>query len=366
MDIQYGFTQADAMVNMDELLKITVERNASDLHLVVGFKPAIRVNGEIVPLEYSILKPDDVKNLLYSIINEEQRNRLEKDWELDFSYAIHGVARFRGNVMKQRGTLAAVFRAVPFVLPSFDDLGLPMEIKKLSDLSRGLVLVTGPTGSGKSTTLAALIDLINKTRSMNIVTIEDPIEFLHRHEKSTIRQREIGMDTHSFATALRHVLRHDPDVILIGEMRDLESISIALTAAETGHLVLSTLHTQTAPLTISRIVDIFSNDRRQQVRQQLAGSLKAVISQQLLPAMDGKGRVVAVEYMVDSPAVRSLIRDGKDHQIYNAIQTGHNLGMQTMDSALVKLCQSRKISKETALEYCIDSAEVERMLKNWI
>lgn len=365
MDSDFGFTQAGALVSMNELLKITVEKKASDLHLVAGYNPAIRLNGEIIPLEYPNLKPDDVKTLIYSIINDEQRERLEKEWELDFSYAIHGVARFRGNVMKQRGTLAAVFRAVPFILPVFDNLGLPKEIKKLCSLSRGLVLVTGPTGSGKSTTLASLIDLINKSRSMNIVTIEDPIEFLHRHEKSTIRQRELGMDTYSYAAALRHVLRHDPDVILIGEMRDPESISIALTAAETGHLVFSTLHTQTAPLTISRIIDIFSNEKRNQVRQQLSGSLKAVISQQLVPTIDGNGRVAAVEYMVGSPAVRSIIRDGKDHQLYNAIQTGHEFGMQTMDASLVKLCQAGKISRETALEYCIDPVEVERMLKNW-
>lgn len=351
---------------MNELLKRTVEMKASDLHLVPGFKPAVRVNGEICSMDYPVLAPPNVEDLVHSLLNTEQQERLKKDWELDFSYAIHGIARFRGNVMKQRGTLAAAFRAVPFTLPQFDELGLPEEVKGLCDLSRGLVLVTGPTGSGKSTTLAAMIDYINTNRALNVVTVEDPIEFLHRHKKSTIRQREIGMDTHSFASALRHVLRHDPDVILIGEMRDLESISIALTAAETGHLVLSTLHTQTAPLTISRIVDIFSSEKRSQVRQQLAGSLKAVISQQLLPRADGKGRVIAVEYMVNTPAVRSLIREGKDHQLYNAIQTGHSMGMQTMDAALVKLCQKGTITKDTAIEYCIDHAEVERMLKNWI
>lgn len=366
MDIENKYTEENALASMNSLLTITVEKKASDLHLVAGCKPSIRLNGEIVPVEYPTLKPDDVQALLYSIINDEQKEKLEKDWELDFSYAISGVARFRGNVMKQRGTLSAVFRAVPFVIPEFDNLGLPPEVKKLCDLTRGLVLVTGPTGSGKSTTLAALIDLINKTQSMNIVTVEDPIEFLHKHEKSTIRQRELGMDTHSFGAALRHVLRHDPDVILIGEMRDTDSISIALTAAETGHLVFSTLHTQTAPLTISRIVDVFSSERRNQVRQQLAGSLKAVISQQLVPTMDGNGRVAAVEFMVSSPAVKSIIRDGKDHQLYNAIQTGHEYGMQTMDMSLVKLCQSRKISKEVALEYCIDPTEVNRMLRNWL
>jgi len=332
----------------------------------VGFSPAVRINGDIHTLEYPVMKPQDIQELVYSLLQPEQRSKLEQEFELDFSYAIHGLARFRGNVMRQRGTLAAVFRAVPFTLPEFDSLGLPEEIKKLCDLSRGLVLVTGPTGSGKSTTLAALINHINKTRSLNIVTIEDPIEFLHKHDKSTIRQREIGMDTHSFASALRHVLRHDPDVILIGEMRDMESVSIALTAAETGHLVFSTLHTQTAPLTISRIVDIFNSDRRNQVRQQLAGSLKAVIAQQLLPTADGRGRVAAVEYMIDTPAIKSIIREGKDHQLYSAIQTGQAHGMQTMDQALVRLCQRGVITKDAAIECCIDYNEVERMLRNWI
>lgn len=356
----------NALKAMIELLSKTVEMNGSDLHLVVGSRPAVRIDGSIRAMDYPPLRPDDIQSMIYSLLNEKQKEKLESDWELDFSYAINGVARFRGNVMKQRGTFAAVFRAVPFVLPDLDRLGLPAEVKKLCDLSRGLVLVTGPTGSGKSTTLAAMLDYINRTRALNIVTVEDPIEFLHRHNLSTIRQREIGMDTHSFAAALRHVLRHDPDVILIGEMRDLESVSIALTAAETGHLVFSTLHTQTAPLTISRIVDIFSSDRRSQIRQQLAGSLRAVISQQLLPRADGQGRVAAVEFMVDTPAVKSLIRDGKDHQLYSAIQTGQAYGMQTMDTALVKLCQKGIITKETALEYCIDAAEVERMLRNWI
>ena len=265
--------------------------------------------------------------------------------------------------MFQRGTLAAVFRAVPFVIPQFDKLGLPNDIKRLCDLSRGLVLVTGPTGSGKSTTLAAMIDLINHNRASNIVTVEDPIEFLHKHDKSTVRQRELGTDTHSFATALRHVLRHDPDIIMIGEMRDQESISIALTAAETGHLVFSTLHTQTAPLTISRIIDSFSDDKRLQIRQQLANTLKAVISQQLLPTTD-KRRVAAIEYMIDSPAIRTMIRDGKEHQIYSAIQTGHSQGMQTMDQALIKLYNQGKVSRESVLEYCIDRVEVERLMHN--
>jgi len=356
----------DYRKKIEYLLKLTVEKKASDLHLIAGFQPALRINGNITPVDYPTLTPEDVESLISSLLTPEQMNKLETNLELDFSYSIYGVARFRGNIMKQRGTWSAAFRTVPFTLPDFESLGLPEEIKKLCDLSRGLVLVTGPTGSGKSTTLAALIDIINTNRALNIVTIEDPIEFLHKHKKSTVRQRELGQDTHSFASALRHVLRHDPDVILIGEMRDLESISIALTAAETGHLVFSTLHTQTAPLTISRIVDAFSSEKRKQVRQQLAGSLNAVISQQLLPRADRSGRVLAVEYMVNTPAIRSLIREGKDHQLYSAIQTGHSYGMQTMDTALVKLYQSGKITREAVLEHCTDTAEVQRMMRNWI
>jgi twitching motility protein PilT len=351
-------------VGIDELLKLSVEKNGSDLHLVAGASPCIRLNGEIEPQDYPTLTPQSLESLLFSMINQEQREMLKKNMELDFSYSVQGVARFRGNIMVQRGSYAAVFRAVPYVIPEFDKLGLPQEIRKLCNLSRGLVLVTGPTGSGKSTTLASLIDILNNERKLNIVTVEDPIEFLHRHKRSTVRQREIGTDTVSFQNALRHVLRHDPDVILIGEMRDLESIAIALTAAETGHLVFSTLHTQTAPLTISRIVDVFDSDRRDQVRQQLANSLKAVIAQQLLPTADGKGRVAAIEYMVDTLAIRSLIRDGKEHQLYSAIQTGQAQGMQTMDMALYKLYSSGRITREVALEYCIDKAEIERLLLN--
>jgi len=351
-------------VMLDELLKLTVELKGSDLHLVAGARPSIRINGEIAPQELPVLSPQDVETIISSILSPYQLEKLKNNMELDFSYSVPGVARFRGNVMYQRGSLAAVYRAVPYVIPEFDKLGLPAEIRSLCNLSRGLVLVTGPTGSGKSTTLAAIIDIINSERRLNIVTVEDPIEFLHKHKLSTVRQREIGTDTVSFEAALKHVLRHDPDVILIGEMRDLESISIALTAAETGHLVFSTLHTQTAPMTISRIVDVFESERRNQVRQQLANSLKAVIAQQLMPTSDGKGRVVAIEYMVDSPAVRSLIREGKEHQLYSVIQTGQALGMQTMDAALYKLCNAGRITKQVAMEYCVDRIEMDRMLRN--
>lgn len=350
--------------SIDDLLRICVEREGSDLHLVAGTPPCIRVNGEIIRLDAPSLSDTDMEGLIIPILKDYQRLTLEKDYELDFSYSIPGCARFRGNIMFQRGTLAAAFRAVPFTIPDFEELGLPEDIKRLCTLPRGLILVTGPTGSGKSTTLAAMIDIINSTRACNIVTIEDPIEFLHKHKKSTVRQRELGNDTHSFSAALRHVLRHDPDVIMIGEMRDTESIAIALTAAETGHLVLSTLHTQTAPLTITRIIDSFSSEKRMQVRQQLANSLRAVISQTLVPDIEGKGRIAAVEYMVDTPAIRSMIRDGKEHQIYSAIQTGHSYGMQTLDQALIKLYSANKISKKSVLERCIDRAEVERYLQN--
>lgn len=352
------------MVTINQLLIELVEKGGSDLHLVAGMPPCIRKNGNLLALDLPALRDDDIEGMIIPILKDYQKEQLEREWELDFSYSISGCARFRGNIMYQRGSLSAVFRAVPFNIPDFDTLGLPQDIKRLCDLPRGLILVTGPTGSGKSTTLAAMIDIINSRRSCNIVTIEDPIEFLHRHKKSTVRQRELGTDTHSFGAALRHVLRHDPDIIMIGEMRDIESISIALTAAETGHLVLSTLHTQTAPLTITRIIDSFSGDKRQQVRQQMANTLRAVISQQLVPTMDGKGRVAAIEYMIDTPSIRNMIREGKEHQIYSVIQTGFAQGMQTMDQALVKLFNQKRISREAVLEYCVDRAEAERLMNN--
>jgi twitching motility protein PilT len=354
---------ADYPVTMRELLTLTAGRKASDLHLVCGSSPSLRVNGGITALDYPAIKPFQMEKLLFSVLEDWQKDNLKKNWELDFSCSIDGVARFRGNIMKQRGTYAAAFRVVPYVIPQFDVLGLSSEIKALCTLSRGLVLVTGPTGSGKSTTLASLIDTINDTRCANIVTIEDPIEFLHRHKKSTIRQREVGTDTHSFADALKHVLRHDPDIILIGEMRDQESMAIAITAAETGHLVFSTLHTQTAPLTISRIVDAFSDEKKNQVRLQLANTLKAVISQQLIPEATGDGRVLAYEYMVSTPAIRNLIREGKDHQLYNSIQTGQSFNMRTMDQSLISLYKQGRISRESVYEYCVEKQEIERLMQ---
>ena len=350
-------------VNIDKLLETTCKNSGSDLHLAVGIPPMARIKGKLVPLEFPVLSVEAVEELVMAVVQPEYKRYFEENLELDLSYSLPGIARFRGNIMKQRGTLAAVFRIVPFDVPDINILGLPPAVKDLCFLSRGLVLVTGPTGSGKSTTLAAMVDLINSERRVNIVTIEDPIEFLHKHKNSVVKQREVGLDTRSFANALKHVLRHDPDVILVGEMRDVESIAIALTAAETGHLVFSTLHTQTAPHTINRIVDVFQDYKRDQVRQQLANTLRGVISQQLIPTADGKGRVVAVEFMKDTPAIRNMIREGKEHQLYSAIQTNRNMGMQTMDQALANLYAKGKIKKEVALEYCIDRVEIERIMQ---
>lgn len=347
--------------SIEALLSIMPKKDASDLHLVAGAPPCYRIDKELERAELPALYPDNIKYLIADIMGPEDWSKLEQNSELDFSHSIPGVARYRGNIMIQRGSIAAVFRAVPYEIPSFEKLGLPNEIRKLCNLKRGLVLVTGPTGSGKSTTLASIIDIINKTRKLNIVTIEDPIEFLHKHKLSTVRQREIGTDTHSFSNALRHVLRHDPDVVLVGEMRDLESISIALTAAETGHLVFSTLHTQTAPSTINRIIDVFSEGERKQVRQQLASTIQGVISQQLLPKVGG-GKIIAVEYLAGVTPVRNLIREGKEHQLYNVMQTGHEYGMKTMDTYLIELYKTGKITDETMKEHCVDIQEIDRIL----
>ncbi|ACV63991.1 twitching motility protein [Desulfofarcimen acetoxidans DSM 771] len=350
-------------VDVNEILKKMVQMDGSDLHLTAGMPPVVRVYGELLRMDYPKLMPRDIEDLVYPVLLPGQREQLEKEWELDFSYSVPGVSRFRGNIMWQRGSLAVNFRAVAINIPDMKDLNLPPAVRGLSQLPRGLVLVTGPTGSGKSTTLASIIKLINEEQSLNIVTIENPIEFLHSHKKSIIKQREVGTDTFSFASALRHVLRHDPDVILVGEMRDMESISIALTAAETGHLVYSTLHTQTAPLALHRIIDVFPDSARNQIRQQLADSLQAVLAQQLIHRADGKGRVVAVELLLSTPAVRNLIREGKEHQLYTVMQTSRNTGMQTMDQALAELFLSGKITRDMALEHCVDRVELERVLR---
>ena len=347
---------------LDQLLRLTVEKKGSDLHLVVGMPPCIRVDGDIIKQDFPPMMPADVENLLMQVMKEKNKKELLENLELDISYSVPQCARFRGNVIVQRGTLAAVFRAIPFEIPTLDKLGLPADVRRLCTLPRGLILVTGPTGSGKSTTLAAMINHMNTNFEYNMVTIEDPIEFLHSHKRSIVRQRELGGDTLSFNNALRTVLRHDPDVIMIGEMRDPESISIALTAAETGHLVLSTLHTQTAPLTIARIIDSFPSEQQNHIRSQLSNTLRAVISQQLLPRIGG-GRVSAVEYMVDTPAIRNMIREGKDHQIYSTMQTAQKEGMQTMDQALLKLMREQKITRESVIENCVERAEVLRQMQ---
>ncbi|MEW5952890.1 MAG: type IV pilus twitching motility protein PilT [Bacillota bacterium] len=348
---------------LDEILSRTVQMNGSDLHLTAGLPPMVRVFGELAPMDMQKLAPQDIEDLILPILEPHQREALDKALELDLSYSIPGLSRFRGNIMWQRGSLAVNFRVVAFSIPRMEDLGLPPAVKDLARLPRGLVLVTGPTGSGKSTTLASIIDMINKERSLNIVTIENPIEFLHAHKKSIVKQREVGTDTHSFANALRHVLRHDPDVILVGEMRDLESISIALTAAETGHLVFSTLHTQTAALAVHRIVDVFPTGMRNQVSQQLADSLQGIIAQQLLPRTDDRGRVAAIELLLSTPAVRNLIREGKEHQLYTVMQTGRAMGMQTMDQSLADLCTAGIITRDMALSRCVDQTELERSLR---
>jgi twitching motility protein PilT len=349
--------------DIKEILTKTVQMQASDLHLAVGRPPTVRVNGELTPLDMPVMGQQNVKDLLTEMLDEQQLNTLTKEWDLDFSYAISGVSRFRGSAMIQRGSMDAVMRVVPWEIPAASTLGLPDITEDFSRLPRGLVLVTGPTGSGKSTTLASMMGMINEERSVNIVTVENPIEFLHSHKKSIIRQREVGSDTHSFEHALRHMLRHDPDVILIGEMRDLESISIALTAAETGHLVFSTLHTQTAPLAVNRIVDVFPESVRSYVRLQLADTLKGVLAQQLLPRVDGKGRVAAIEVLVNTPAVANMIREGKEHQLYTAMQTGRSFGMQTMDAALADLCIRGLVTREEALSRSVNRAELERALR---
>ncbi|MCX7831280.1 MAG: type IV pilus twitching motility protein PilT [Actinobacteria bacterium] len=355
--------QQQKQVTIDELLVKTLEYGASDLHITTGLPPVIRLHGELRALDYPKLLPNDTRELIYSIMTQEQRDVLERNWEYDFSYSIPGKGRFRVNVYFQRGSVAAAFRTIPAKIPSIEDLRLPAVVQEFAMKPRGFVLVTGPTGSGKSTTLAAIINIINETRSCHIITIEDPIEFLHPHKKSVVNQREIGTDTHSFSNALKYALRQDPDVILIGEMRDLETIQTALTAAETGHLVFATLHTVDAPQTIDRIIDVFPPHQQQQVRVQLAGCLQGVISQQLLPTADGKGRVVACEVLVATAGIRNLIREGKTHQIYTAIQTGQKYGMQTLDMALADLVRRGWITYDTALEKCQDPQTLKQLIR---
>ena len=346
---------------IDKLLERMVQINASDLHLGVGSPPTFRTNGTLKSLETPPLNPEMVKEMLYAVLTPEQKAQFERDKELDFSYSLPGISRFRGNALFQRGTLGAVFRAVPTRPLTLDELGLPAVLKKLCDKPRGLILVTGPTGSGKSTTLAAMIDYINDCEAVHIVTIEDPIEFLHRNKKSLIRQRELGADTNSFAAALKHILRQDPDVILVGEMRDLETISLAITAAETGHLVFATVHTIGAPATIDRVVDVFPPHQQQQIRMQLSIILEGVISQTLIPRADGTGRACVLEIMLGTTGVRNLIREGKTHQLMNIIQSGTQHGMQTLDASLKYLYQQGIISYQDAVTHASNPAEFRMM-----
>ncbi|HEX2233734.1 MAG TPA: type IV pilus twitching motility protein PilT [Thermoleophilaceae bacterium] len=331
-----------------EVLLQVMERDASDLHLTSGAPPMIRHHGKLHALEYPNLTPQVCREVIYSILTNDQRQRLETDWQIDFAYSIPGRARFRVNAYFQRASIGAAFRLIPHEMPALGSLGLPKTLEEFTKKPRGFVLVTGPTGSGKSTTLAAMLDLINEQRHEHIMTIEDPIEFLHKHKNCIVNQRELGGDAQSFALALKAALRQDPDVILVGEMRDLETIATALTAAETGHLVFATLHTQDTAQTVDRIVDVFPPEQQQQVRVQLSVSLQGIVTQQLLPRADGNGRTVATEVLVPTPAVRNLIREGKTHQIYSALQTGGSHGMQTMDASLADLVRSHVISRELA------------------
>ncbi len=346
----------------DVLLEV-MRRNASDLHITSGVPPMIRVRGRLIPMEdFPVLGGQDTREIVYSILNNDQRQRLETDWQIDFAYAIPGHARFRVNAYFQRGSIGAAFRLIPAEILSIETLGLPTVTHDFCNKPRGIVLVTGPTGSGKSTSLAAMIDQINTTREEHIMTVEDPIEFLHSHKKCMVNQRELGADTPSFALALRAALRQDPDVILVGEMRDLDTISTALTAAETGHLVFATLHTQSAAQTIDRVIDVFPPHQQGQVRVQLSVALEGVMTQQLLPTADGSSRVAAIETLVPTPAVRNLIREGKTHQIQSVMQTSAGVGMQTMDAALATLIRSGKITQRLAESRSSTPDELRRLL----
>ena len=356
-------TSAALSFNLRTLLEEMIERGASDLHLTAGERPQLRLDGSLAASRVEhVLTPKDTLQLTYSILTETQKKRLETEDELDFSFGIQNLSRFRGNAFRQRGCVALAIRQVPFKISGIEELGLPPILSKLAERPRGLVLVTGPTGSGKSTTLAAMLDKINRERKGHILTIEDPIEFIHRHQGCMVNQREVGSDTQSFAAALKYALRQDPDVILVGEMRDLETIQAALTISETGHLCLATLHTNSAAESINRIIDVFPSHQQSQVRTQLSFVLEGVVTQTLLPRARGRGRVVACEVMVCTPAIRACIRDDKAHQIYSIMQAGKKHGMQTMNDALYQLYVQREVTLEDALRSTSDTAEFLRMV----
>jgi twitching motility protein PilT len=355
--------EPELQVPVPELLEVVLERGASDLHLTAGTPPTIRLHGDLIRLDdYADLTARDLQGMIYAILPQKMRERLEQELELDMSYSLPGKARFRVNVYFQRDSLGAAFRLIPYEIKNLDDLSLPSVVADLARYPRGFVVVTGPTGSGKSTTLAGMVDIVNRERQAHIMTVEDPIEVLHKHNRCNVNQREVGADTHSVSQALKHVLRQDPDVILVGEMRDLETIATAITAAETGHLVFATLHTQDAPQTIDRIIDVFPPHQQQQVRVQLATTLQGVVTQQLVQTADGHGRAVAVEVLVCTPAVRNLIREGKTHQIYSIMQAGGRFGMQTMDQSLSNLVKAGKVTQQMAYERCHDPEELNRLI----
>ncbi len=351
---------------IEDLMEQLIEMGGSDLHLTAGLAPYFRISGHLQPIGDRVLSAEECQRLIFSMLNNTQRKNLEQNWELDCSYGVRGLARFRVNVYKDRGTYAACLRALSSKIPSFDKLGLPDVVREMSEKPRGLILVTGPTGSGKTTTLAAMVDLINKTRAEHILTVEDPIEFVYEPIKSLIHQRQLGEDTKSFTNALRAALREDPDVILVGEMRDLETISLAITAAETGHLVMGTLHTSSAAQTVDRIIDVFPHERQDQVRVQLSNSLIAVFSQTLAPKKNPKpgeyGRIMAQELMIVTPAISNLIREGKTAQIYSAIQTGGKLGMMTLERVLADLYKAGTITFETAMSKTSRPDELQRLM----